>query len=251
MYRFKAYSLLALITCVFLFLSRSAMALPVFENVFFFTERVEWMPGPDNWGYQFGGIVYDSDSGNSIISITSQEISTGFFYSLEFDGYEWGLHPSSAAAPDLTQMLITATNNNGETNSYTTNLINLILLDYATNIVLSGDLLAPTISWDSVLYAEKYRIRIYEGSSQIFTSMGPDGDFDETSFTMPTGILESGKDYRIRISASDIQDGILMNRSSINLAYSTTNAPVPEPSSALLLGIGILGLTRLYRRKCQ
>jgi hypothetical protein len=135
------------------------MAIPVFDNVYFFTERVEWMPGTDNWGYQFGGTVYDDESGNSITSIISKEVSTEITYSLLFDGYEWGLDQSSATAPDLTQMMITATNSAEKTNSYTTDLINPILLNYATNIVLSDDLLAPTISWDPVLYAETYRIR--------------------------------------------------------------------------------------------
>lgn len=240
MYRSKIFLFLTSVIFLFLFIGRYASASPIFEDVYFFTERVEWMPGADNWGYQFGGFVYDDDSTKKIESVTYQDITTGITYSLLFDGYEWGLDPSLVSAPDLTQMEITATNNDGESSVFTTNLISPLLLDYATNINISGDILAPTISWNPVENAELYRIRIYEGSSQIFNSMSILPDFSDTLYHIPTGYLQVGKEYRIRISASNYQEDILMNRSSTIYTYSTSPSSVPEPSSALLFGFGIL-----------
>ena len=240
MYRSRIFLSLPLFIFFFSIMDRHASASPIFEDVYFFTERVEWMPGADNWGYQFGGFVYDDDNAKTITSVTSQDIITENTYSLHFDGYEWGLDQSSVAAPELTQMKITATNNIGESTSFTTNLITPMLLDYASNINIYGDILAPTISWDAVEDAEIYRVRIYEGSLQVFNSMSELPDFSDISYQIPTGYLEAGKEYRIRISASDIQNGILMNRSSTLYTYSTSPSAVPEPSSALLFSFGLI-----------
>ena len=249
MYRFRIFLSITLFIFIFFGIGRYASALPIFEDVYFFTERVEWMPGEYNWGYQFGGLVYDDDNTNNIVYVTSQDLINGNTYSLSLDEYEWGLDQSSVAAPELTQMKITATNNAGQSSDFITNLINPILLDYATNINTSGDILAPNISWDAVENAEFYRIIIYEGSSEIFNSLKIlSSDFADTSYQLPTDYLEAGKEYRIRISASDYQEGILMNRSSALYTYSTSPSAVPEPSSALLFGFGILWLASGLRK---
>lgn len=224
-------------------------ASPVISNVYFFTERIEWMP--NGWGYQFGLNAYDDEAGKNIVSVTATEVTKLLSFDLQKDGDEWGFPQEWAEAPDLIQMEIVATNNLSETLTFLTHAIIPLKLDFADNISFSGNLISPTFYWDSVEFAEVYRIRITDSSkNMVYNSLDYMADFTDTSHTIPEGFLSPDEEYTVRISASDINNGFLMNRSSELFSYSTVaSSPVPEPNTALMLGMGVAGLAFMLRKK--
>ena len=224
-------------------------AAPIISNVYFFTERVEWMP--NGWGYQFGLTAYDDEFSRNIVSVTATEVTKGFSFDLQYDGEEWGLNPNLVEAPDLIQMEIVATNDLNETFTFLTHALIPLKLDFADNIGFSGNLISPTFYWDSVEFADVYRIRISDSSNNlVYNSLEYMSDFPETFHAVPDGFLFPDEEYVVRISASDINDGILMNRSSELFSYSTVaSSPVPEPTTALMLGMGMAGFVFMLRKK--
>jgi len=84
----------------------------------------------------------------------------------------------------------------------------------------------------------------------VYNSLDYMPDFTEPSHTIPEGFLSPDEEYTVRISASDINNGFLMNRSSEIFSYSTIpSSTVPEPTTALMLGMGMAGLAFMLRKK--
>ena len=108
----------------------------------------------------------------------------------------------------------------------------------------------PIITWDPVLNADQYRFGI--------AGINPDGTantadirfisdwFTDTSFTYTGTLFESYQPYTIFIEARDNITGTttMVNRSRFITQYS-----VPEPATAILLIIGLLGTAGLGRKK--
>lgn len=247
--------IIAPILLVFFFLGvyTNAVAAISFEKVPFYTEtRSTW--GGSGWRYQFGAIVVDDDY--DIASVIARSVTTADVFVLSdlvtiTGEWVWG-YTEITGLPWLDQLEIIATNTNGESSSVFTSILDKEQrLGYPSNITISDNSLTPTFSWDSVLGAEKYRVRIYNSSNQrIFDSWGYNGyqDFTDTFYTIPGGILSEGESYRAMVIANDIDpdnvNGGMENRSSV--FYSFT--PVPIPTAIFLLGSGLVGLAG-FRRK--
>jgi hypothetical protein len=247
MRKMKMIKSVLILLAALILINGKAFAMPLFEEVYFFTERVAWMP--DGWGYQFGVIVSD-DSGNNITSVIATESSSSLAFELEYDGLQWVFDPSRANPPTLDKMLIVAKNNINETTVYTTKSINPKPLDYVQNVHTNSDLISPTFYWDSVEFADKYRIRISNSSGKlIYNSLNDTPDFAETYYTIPQNILALNEEYTVRISASETSEGVTLNRSSLLYRYSTSPSVVPEPTSAVLLSAGLMIMMYVSRRK--
>lgn len=232
-------------------------ALPYFDNVSFYTEHN--LTFPDTWSYQFGAFVYDDNY--DINSVVAREVTTGQEFVLSdlttiTGEWIWG-SAGISGTPYLDQLEIIATNTNGETNSVFTHVLDSEFpVDIVQNVGISDDSLTPTFSWDPVVEAQRYRVRIQdEFGNRIFDSvLEPDGIFEETFYTLPLSILEYDTPYIARIIAQnygDDGDGIynLENRSSSYLNFHTGIAPVPEPTTMLLFGTGIASLAVIRRKR--
>ena len=134
-------------------------------------------------------------------------------------------------------------------------------------VSISGSLVHPTISWDPVLWwnplllaetpVDCYRLRFYE--------LNPDGSFDYATIGFKSGILidniftldptiatlEAGKSYAIGIQSRVLNPagGGTLNRSQYYIRYDVAPTPIPEPTTALLLGSGLIGLVWYGRKR--
>jgi len=154
-------------------------------------------------------------------------------------------------------MEITATSNDGNSESIMTHNLEPQEIPLAENIMFSDLSINPTISWDVMLFddafdsipdlveVDSYRVRIYNSD---FTEYLYGSDyFANNSFEVPDDILLPGQSYNLRLMGAVFDDGATENRSSTFFAFKTD--PVPEPSTVLLLGLGLIGLIGLGRKK--
>lgn len=142
----------------------------------------------------------------------------------------------------------TATDSTGPTTAPFPLIADPELLPFAFNIQASDHSATPTISWMlpdlSAFDVDRLRLRAIDAAdgSQIFqTSLSSSA----TSFTLPSGALQSGHSYYYRVMIEDLEDGLMENRSN---AFSAVATSVPEPGTIALVAFALSGVGFFRRR---
>jgi len=148
-------------------------------------------------------------------------------------------------------------NEQGETAAMETNVLDKPrVIPLAMNLEATGSSLAPTISWDAVLFDDDldsntpdvevdfYVIRLLNSvNDQFYRSPLITGN----SFTVPAGLIVPGL-TTIRLEAKDFDDdGRQENRSDTFTQFIA----VPEPTTFALMGLGLAGIGYRWRKQIK
>jgi hypothetical protein len=168
------------------------------------------------------GIAYDGSSHQVSATLNGETYS---LYHVRSDSayeayYEYWDADNPAPAGDY---IFTATDPEGNTGSLTDTVVvnQLPIFDENTfDMIPSGT--SPTLRWDALPGAVRYRIRIYDNNWNIIFQGYPRTQLDMT-YTLPPGILQPDSHYYYRIEAWDSHSSFDTDNGSAsgNIAFTT------------------------------
>ncbi|MCB1920011.1 MAG: DUF4214 domain-containing protein [Candidatus Competibacteraceae bacterium] len=140
------------------------------------------------------------------------------------------LSASSPYNPEqLDPWTVTAMNGLDTATSVTNDLFEVEALPFVSSINISGDLLTPMITWElptTSLPYSRIRVRVvdFAGGALVFTSDAL--LMNATTYTLPSDVLQSDRDYVLRVMLEEVQGSDLVNRSDTRVTYTTYQGPV-------------------------
>jgi hypothetical protein len=233
-----------------------ASAAPVITSTSMFTETVG--PSSGFWIAQGQYVHLDSTytSTGTIASASAQAsyslnpaIATPLaFYSgpifapRNFD--VWYANTSRTAAWNLT-----LSDSSGSANAVIGGIADPEFVPLLLNLQVVANGTTPTLTWNlpdlSAFDVDRIRVRVFDPVTDVQLYASGNLFTNTTSFLMPAGFLQLGRNYEFRVLLEDLENGFLENRSNTFIQYSA----VPEPAMAALLGLALLGCVATKRRR--
>jgi hypothetical protein len=234
----------------------SASAAPVITRTAFFTENI----GPNiNFGPSAGQYLqldlgYNS-SGSAASASAFARYSLNPSVVLPLFYYSGGIFPGgnfdifSSNVTRTAAWNVSVTDNTGTGTGILPAIASPEFIPLLANLQVLANGTTPTLNWvlpDLTGFdVDRIRVRVIDAASdiQIFASVNLAAN--ATSYVIPTGVLQNGRNYEFRVLLEDLENGFLENRSNTFVEYSA----VPEPTTAALLGLALLGIVASNRRR--
>jgi hypothetical protein len=234
----------------------AASAAPVITRTAFFTENI----GPNvNFGPSAGQYLQldlgYSSSGSAASAFATATYSLNPSVVLPLFYYSGGIFPGGNFDIFTSNVTRTAawnvrvTDNTGTGTGILPAIASPEFIPLLANLQVLGNGTTPTLNWvlpDLTGFdVDRIRVRVIDALTdiQIFTSVNLAAN--ATSYVLPSGVLQNGRNYEFRVLLEDLENGFLENRSNTFIQYSA----VPEPAMAVLLGLALLGCAATKRRR--
>ncbi len=144
---------------------------------------------------------------------------------------------------------LTITDSSGSANAVIAGISDPEFVPLLLNLQVVANGTTPTLTWNlpdlSAFDVDRIRVRVFDPVTDVQLYSSSNLSANTTSFLMPAGFLQLGRNYEFRVLLEDLESGSLENRSNTFVRYSA----VPEPTMAALLGLALLGFVATTRRR--